>query len=617
MYYEHDIFYDDKSEEDTQIVDDSQSLLPELGTEAKDQHDVDTNDLNRGVVQGTREYCLHDNETNNMKTNQQSRFKQSNLFSKNKRKQSSIHSENNLLSIKGPDEYESIDESHKTIIHVSTNFEQYCPDIDSNNKIYKNFKNVLKHAMNAYDQYIDLSMLNNDYQKKIKSLQEKLNHAVDDLEKEKQNREFNEKINLLILEIEEVLKNCISGFIWFVPPNDDDENSTGVYCPKVGRDDLNDTLSKLCFQIVFGKSSKLSNKIMMIIKGAEAKDISERCQKKQLWKHMWMNSDIGRNVSSELNTKRNTFVHNVKNCFECVLLAKNDRRYFNKVILSTLEWIANPDFDSSPFLFLKNTLFVLLAIVVNKETSINYKNVKAVLENIQTNDIDEIYFVETVISKYNGAKMKTCLSINDIALTCIAMKIFIEIRLKEHKYDTPSSRETLLGRNYENLQDISRRDQDVVAYEKNARTIITASRSSCSSGISDLSRQSSWNSQFRQKNNSERVYLAEELEEIKSLLEKDERYTIFNTGKRFTGGTSGTGHGWSLEGVKEYEELRKKLGKATVYETLHFELKKNSARSDLTNLFNKEHQEIYNNENEYENDVDIASLIATGKYDEV
>ena len=101
------------------------------------------------------------------------------------------------------------------------------------------------------------------------------------------------------------------------------------------------------------------------------------------------------------------------------------------------------------------------------------------------------------------------------------------------------------------------------------------------------------------------------------MLEKDERYTIFNTGKKFTGGTSGTGHGWSLEGVKEYKELRKKLGKATVYETLHFELKKNSARSDLTNLFNKEHQEIYNNENEYENDVDIASLIATGKYDEV
>ena len=161
---------------------------------------------------------------------------------------------------------------------------------------------------------------------------------------------------------------------------------------------------------------------MNVIKGTEVKDIPGCIQQKKLWNFIWNNSQIGRNVSSELNTKRNTFVHNVKNCFECVLLAKNDKRYFNKVIVSTLEWIANPGFDSSPFLFLKDTLFVILAIVVNKDTSINYKNVQAVLENIQTNDIDEIFFVKSVISKYNGTTMKTCLSINDIVLTCIAMK---------------------------------------------------------------------------------------------------------------------------------------------------------------------------------------------------
>lgn len=122
---------------------------------------------------------------------------------------------------------------------------------------------------------------------------------------------------------------------------------------------------------------------------------------------------------------------------------------------------------------------------------------------------------------------------------------------------------------------------------------------------------------FVKKSNSEKVYQAEDLEEIKSLLERDNRYTIFNTGKKFTGGSSGNGHGWSLEGVKEYKELRKKLGNATGYETLHFELKKNSAQNDLTNLFNKEHQDQDNNENEYENNLDIASLIATGKYEEL
>ena len=287
--------------------------------------------------------------------------------------------------------------------------------------------------MNAYDQNIHFADLVSDLQKKITTLEEKLNNAVYELQKEKQNREFNEQINQLIHEIEEELKNSISDYIWFVPPNDDDENSTGVYCPKVGQDNYDQTLSKICFRIIFVQSRTLSNKIMNLIKGAV--NFIDVYQKTQLWKHIWTRSEIGRNVSSELNTKRNTFVHNVKICFERVLLAKKDEQYFNKVIVSTLEWIANPDFESSPFHFLKNTLFVLLAIVVNKDTSINYRNVQAVMETNQTNDIDEIYFVKTVISKYNGAKMNTCLSINDIALTCIAMKNFIEFLLKEDKYD--------------------------------------------------------------------------------------------------------------------------------------------------------------------------------------
>jgi len=602
------------SDEDTSIdemtqretpYEDSQPLLGEVVKETQDQYDDETNDLHSDEVEGTPEI------------NRRRRKTQKDLFQKNKRKQSRKLSEKSLLSIKGPGEYESINERHREIIHVSNNFDKYCPNIDSNPIIYRNIKNVLDHAMNAYDQNIHFAHLVSDLQKKITTLEEKLNNAVYELEKEKQNREFNEQINQLILEIEEVLKNSISDFIWFVPPNDDDENITGVYSPKVGQDDYNETLSKICFQIIFVKSRTLSNKIMNLIKGAEVEDITEQYQRMQLWKHIWTRSEIGRNVSSELNTKRNTFVHNVKICFERVLLAKKDRQYFNKVIVSTLEWIANPEFDSSPFLFLKNTLFVLLAIVVNKDMSINYRNVQAVMENNQTNDIDEIFFVKPVISKYNGAKMNTFLSINDIALTCIAMKNFIEIRQKENKYDTPSSRDTLVGKNFETWQDVSRTDRDVVAYENNSRTIITASRSSCSSGISDLSRQSSWNSQFRQKNNSEKVYQAEDLEEIKSLLERDDRYTIFNTGKKFTGGSSGNGHGWSLEGVKDYEALRKQLGNATGYKTLHFELKKNSAQHDLTNLFNKEHQDQDNNENDYENDINIASLIATGKYEKL
>ena len=316
-FEEEDTSIDELTQRNTPY-EDSQPLIGEVVKETQDQHDDETNDLNRDEVEGTPQSCLHHEITDSMKTNQRRRKTQKDLFQKNKRKQSRKISEKNLLSIKGPGEYESINERHRKIIHVSTNFDQYCPNIDSNTIIYRNIKNVLHHAMDAYDQNKNFSTLVSDLQKKITTLEEKLNNAVYELHKEKQNREFNEQINQLILEIEEELKNSISDYIWFVPPNDDDENSTGVYCPKVGQDDYDETLSKICFRIIFVKSRSLSNKIMNLIKGAV--NFIEVYQKTQLWKHIWTRSEIGRNVSSELNTKRNTFVHNVKICFECVLL---------------------------------------------------------------------------------------------------------------------------------------------------------------------------------------------------------------------------------------------------------------------------------------------------------
>ena len=57
------------------------------------------------------------------------------------------------------------------------------------------------------------------------------------------------------------------------------------------------------------------------------------------------------------------------------------------------------------------------------------------------------------------------------------------------------------------------------------------SKSSVSSGISDLTRTLSWNSQFCHKNNNGKVYNFDDLAKIKVLLETDERITIFNTGK--------------------------------------------------------------------------------------
>ena len=72
--------------------------------------------------------------------------------------------------------------------------------------------------------------------------------------------------------------------------------------------------------------------------------MEEENKQKRLWWFMWSTKDIGRSISSELNNKRNTFVFNVKNSFECVLSAKPDREHFKKVIVTTLEWISDPDF---------------------------------------------------------------------------------------------------------------------------------------------------------------------------------------------------------------------------------------------------------------------------------
>ena len=77
------------------------------------------------------------------------------------------------------------------------------------------------------------------------------------------------------------------------------------------------------------------------------------------------------------------------------------------------------------------------------------------------------------MTKSHGTKMKEWLSINDITLTCIAMKFFIEIWQQEGKNDMPNTKETSFGQHFDNLQDLSRRSQDMVLYENNTRTIIT------------------------------------------------------------------------------------------------------------------------------------------------
>ena len=70
-----------------------------------------------------------------------------------------------------------------------------------------------------------------------------------------------------------------------------------------------------------------------------------------------------------------------------------------------------------------------------------------------------------------------------------------------------------------------------------------------------------------------------------------------------------------MNGFEIYEHIRNKLQENIKdYETIHFNLKKKSAKTDLGELFNKEHQEQDNNKNKCDDDVDINALLATGKY---
>ena len=41
-----------------------------------------------------------------------------------------------------------------------------------------------------------------------------------------------------------------------------------------------------------------------------------------VWKYMWIQHNLGKKVSSELNQKRNAFVHTAKTALELILTAK-------------------------------------------------------------------------------------------------------------------------------------------------------------------------------------------------------------------------------------------------------------------------------------------------------
>ena len=52
-----------------------------------------------------------------------------------------------------------------------------------------------------------------------------------------------ENVDILISEIKEELKKCISNFLWFILQQQEESNNTGVYSPEVGQQDYKEKFS--------------------------------------------------------------------------------------------------------------------------------------------------------------------------------------------------------------------------------------------------------------------------------------------------------------------------------------------------------------------------------------
>ena len=89
-----------------------------------------------------------------------------------------------------------------------------------------------------------------------------------------------------------------------------------------------------------------------------------------------------------------------------------------------------------------------------------------------------------------------------------------------------------------------------------------------------------WNEHLRKKpKNCTEVCGVEAYDTIKKLIEENTNVQIFTGGKRYTGGVSGSGHSWTLAGVKTYESIRKKLvSDMEDFKNIHFNYKKNKKK---------------------------------------
>ena len=497
-----------------------------------------------------------------------------------------------------PDELTTNQDRYDCIMSIFSNLKEYFPSIDNTSDTQKNINALLNHAKHAYKTLeIEHDQLEEaDY--KIREMEEKLKNMEKEFESKRVAHSTKRNLDALVIEIEEDLMVVICDLIWFVLADNINETDTSLYNPRVGESDYNSVLGTICFHYIFNKSKKFARKIK---KELPKIDMQKEQSKWKVWKYIWQKPAFGKNISTELNSKRSMFVFMAKSALEIIMTSKN-KKYSDKLLLEIIIWISNPDCSSDSFNVLKNTLFVIIAAVKTKKTNIHHNNIKSVIHDKQDNDGNTLYFVEDIVKVFDGVKIMDTISINDIALTCVALINCVEIYILK---------------NNEDLTEITIDSEDNSIRSGTSGNDTSSLSLSQSQSLDDgtiISKGNTWNCHMRNKpKNYDYVYGLDEYSKIKEHIGKNQELYLFTGAKKFSGGYTGSGHGWLMKGVQKYEAIRQNLMlQKTFLMDCIFECNQMTEETlVLTDILNMDETE--NLQNDSLTDVVINDILASGK----
>ena len=129
--------------------------------------------------------------------------------------------------------------------------ESYFPDIELNTETWNNIHSLICHATHAYSniKYKCEELENSD--KKTKFMEEQIKTLEEKLERVKYEHKTKICLDEITSEVRDELTRVIGDLIWFIQPEKNDRNDKGTYNPKIGPNDYNKVLGKICFHYIF------------------------------------------------------------------------------------------------------------------------------------------------------------------------------------------------------------------------------------------------------------------------------------------------------------------------------------------------------------------------------